>query len=256
MKKKKAFTLSELLITISIIGVVAAITIPAMMRDIIKSNLEVGARESYALLNNVLKKINVDYQCDNDLICTTVFTSGKNSADLAFEFKKYIKVVNDCGLTTNQNCWPDATNDNFDGTGASSNMNASNYYYKFISTNNVAYAFHSYGGAGGGNFDCANNGSTGALGTNSFMSLVCGVIVVDVNGYKKPNMKGKDTFTFYITNGKGPLVYPSGGIDDNIGGSSNYWNYNNGDFCKKGTSTDGKYCTGRLMDKNWQMDYY
>lgn len=254
MKKKKAFTMAELLITISILGVVAAITIPAMYKDILKSNLEVGARESYALLNNVLKKINVDYQCDNDLKCTTVFSTGKKSQDLAYELKKYIKVVNDCGITTNQNCWPDNTNDNFDGTGANNNMNTSNYYYKFISTNNVAYAVHSY--TEDGSIDCSSSASTGALGANSFMTQVCGVVIVDVNGYKKPNTKGKDTFTFYITNGKGPLMYPAGGIDDNMGGSNNYWNLSNQNYCKKGTSTDGKYCTGRLMDNTWQMDYF
>lgn len=254
MKKKKAFTLSELLITISIIGVVAAITIPAMVKDILKSNLEVGARESYAMLNNILKKINVDYECDNDLRCTTVFATGKNSQSIGTELARYLKVVNDCGMTTNQKCWPNNTNDNFDGTGANVNMNASNYYYKFISTNNVAYAVHSYTE----DFlsDCANNGSTGALGTNSFMSQVCGVVVVDVNGYKKPNTRGKDTFIFYITNGKGPLVYPSGGVDDGMSSANNYWNQGGRDFCKLGTNTNGIYCTGRLVDKNWQMDYY
>jgi prepilin-type N-terminal cleavage/methylation domain-containing protein len=251
---RKAFTLSEILITIAILGFVAAITIPAMTTDILRTQYETGVKESYALLNNILKKINVDYQCDNDLKCTGIFTTGKTTQTLGAELTKYLKVVLDCDITTTKNCWSDTTNDNFDGTGVNINLNTSAYYYKFIGTNGMTYAVHSY--TDDANPDCTNNASTGALGSNSFMSQVCGVIIVDVNGHKKPNTKGKDTFTFYITNGKGPLLYPSGGIDDNMSSTNNYWNKSGQNYCFKGVNTEGKYCTARLIDNGWQMDYY
>lgn len=255
MKKIKAFTLAEILITIAILGVVAAITIPAMITDYLRTLYTTGARESYSQFNNILKKINVDYQCDNDLRCTNLFNATTTTQTLGTEFVKYFKTAADCGVTTNQNCWPDNTNDNFDGSsGTNTNYNASSYYYKFVGMNGMSYAIHNY--KDDYNADCANNGSTGSFGSNSFMSQVCGVIMVDVNGPRKPNMKGKDTFIFYITNGKGPLVYPSGGIDDNMTGTNNYWNLGNRNFCDKTTNADGIYCTARLIDKSWNMDYF
>jgi prepilin-type N-terminal cleavage/methylation domain-containing protein len=261
MKKKKAFTLSEILITMSIIGFVAAVTIPAMVMDYLRTQFITGAKSTFAQGNYILKKINADRECDNDLKCTGLFNAGTNSQTLGGEIVKYFKVVQNCGVSTNQNCWPANTNDNFNGTsGTNTNFNTSNYYYKFQGVDGKSYAIHNYTE----DFvaDCGNNGSTGALGGNSFMTQVCGVIIVDINGYRAPNTKGKDTFIYYITNGKGPLLYPSGGIDDNKSSinnmtmTNNYWNQGGRNFCNKATNQDGKYCTGRLMENSWEMDYF
>lgn len=257
MKKKTAFTLSEILIVLSIIGFVAAVSIPAMFQDIKRTQYETGAQQVYAQLNNTLKKINVDYQCDNDLRCTGIFAAGTTSQTLGTELKKYYKVVQDCGVTTTQNCWPDQTNNNFDGS-SSTNVNfntlSSPLFYKFISADGKTYAVHNF--TEDGTPGCGYNYSTGALGANSFMSQACGLVYVDINSYKEPNTLGKDTFMFFFTNGKGPLLYPAGGIDDNYGGTNNYWNLGNRNFCNKATDKGGIYCTGRLAEKSFRMDYY
>ena len=60
---------------------------------------------------------------------------------------------------------------------------------------------------------------------------------------------GRDGFTFHITNGKGPLLYPSGGQDMGI----NLWTTT---FCTaNGSDTQGYQCTGRIIEQNWQMTY-
>ncbi|MCK7521137.1 MAG: hypothetical protein MZV64_27335 [Ignavibacteriales bacterium] len=47
---------------------------------------------------------------------------------------------------------------------------------------------------------------------------------VDINGPKKgPNYFGRDMFRFYITNGKGALLYPYGGSDANNTGTDLSW---------------------------------
>jgi len=252
---KKGFTLSEILITISIIGFVAAVTIPAMVMDYLRTQFITGAKTTYSIGNNVFKKINADNECDNDLKCTNLFNAGTTSQTLGDAVVAYFKVAQNCGTQTDKNCWPAQTNDNFDGTsGTNTNFNTSSYYYKFQAVDGKTYAIHNYAEDYVAN--CGNNGSTGALGSNSFMTQVCGVIIVDINGYRAPNTKGKDTFIFYITNGKGPLLYPSGGIDDNMSSINNYWNMGGRNFCNKATNPDGKYCTGRLMENSWEMDYY
>ena len=55
MKNKKAFTLAEVLITLTIIGVIAALTIPNLMQSYKKHQVEVGVKEAYSILSNAIK---------------------------------------------------------------------------------------------------------------------------------------------------------------------------------------------------------
>lgn len=255
MNNKKAFTITEILLVMSIIGFVAALTIPAMVKDILKTQYITGARKTYTDVNYIFKKIVADKECDNDLKCTGIFATGTDSNTLGTELTKYIKTAKNCGISTNQDCWPPQTNDNFDGKSATNtNFNSLNYYYKFITTDGASFAIHN--ATEDANADCANDASTGLLGVKSYMTQVCGIVYVDVNGWKKPNTKGKDTFIYYITNGRGPLLYPAGGKDDKASGTNDYWNDGSRNFCYKTTNQEGKYCTGRLVEQNWEIDYF
>lgn len=49
-KEKIAFTLAEVLITLGIIGVVAAFTIPVLMNNITNKQFEAAFLENYAIL--------------------------------------------------------------------------------------------------------------------------------------------------------------------------------------------------------------
>ncbi|MCM1339857.1 MAG: type II secretion system GspH family protein [Muribaculaceae bacterium] len=60
--QKAAFTLAETLITLGIIGVVAAITIPGLMTAYKKHIIETRLKHSYSLLNQVVKLAQVDYE--------------------------------------------------------------------------------------------------------------------------------------------------------------------------------------------------
>ena len=52
---KKAFTLAEVLITLTIIGVIAALTIPNLMQSYKKHQVEAGIKEAYSILSNAIK---------------------------------------------------------------------------------------------------------------------------------------------------------------------------------------------------------
>jgi len=259
MKKKTAFTLAELLLTMAVIGFVAMVTIPVMVRDYLKTEYITGGKKAYADFNYIIRKITADKECISDITCTGLFSAGTNNQTLGDEITKYLKINENCGIQTDKNCWPDSTNDNFDGTSAiNTNFNSLSKYYKFMTVDGMSFAIHNYTTDYAP--DCANKGNTGLLGDNSYMTQVCGIVYVDVNGIKGPNTKGKDTFIFYITNGKGSLLYPKGGIDDNINedgtGANNYWNNAGNNYCFPSTSKEGKYCTGRLIENNWKMDYF
>ncbi len=58
---KKAFTLSEVLITLGIIGVVAAITLPVLMQNYRKQVVLNKIKRTYTVLNNTLERAKADY---------------------------------------------------------------------------------------------------------------------------------------------------------------------------------------------------
>ncbi len=60
---KKAFSLAEILITLTIIGVIAVLTIPNIMHKFQKTEWETRAKKTYALLNNKTKLILADKGC-------------------------------------------------------------------------------------------------------------------------------------------------------------------------------------------------
>ena len=63
IKKFKAFTLAEVLITIGIIGIVAALTLPTLIGNYRKSVVENKLKSTYSQLANMLQIVNTE----NDL---------------------------------------------------------------------------------------------------------------------------------------------------------------------------------------------
>ena len=184
-----------------------------------------------------------DAGCVNDLQCSGLFDTGTTHQTLGDEFVKHVKVVKNCKTAIDQGCWSATTNYNYDGTNPSNLAYNSVGYYRFITADGVSVLIENY------QDNCGHNSwGTGELG---YMSQVCGLIRFDVNGPKKPNNLGRDVFSFWITNGKGALLYPRGGKDDNY---ITWWNYNNRNWCSS-SSKDGSYCAGRIIEKGWVMDY-
>ncbi len=61
MKKRNAFTLAEVLITLGIIGIVAAMTLPIIVEDYRKKSTAESLRKAYAELNSGLQMAISDY---------------------------------------------------------------------------------------------------------------------------------------------------------------------------------------------------
>ncbi|MDE6138525.1 MAG: type II secretion system GspH family protein, partial [Candidatus Gastranaerophilales bacterium] len=85
--KKKAFTLAEVLITLGIIGVVAAITIPSLLTRINEIKLQAQFKEGYSVLAQMVKMYNGDDE-----------RTSSNSYSMFYkDFIKYFTGVTDCG---------------------------------------------------------------------------------------------------------------------------------------------------------------
>ena len=100
MKTYKAFTLAEVLITLGVIGVVAAITLPSFMENVTERiNSERQA--------NIAQKITqgMEHMRAHGLL-NTQYSSTENFVD---ELQKYLKIAKRCDSEHVAECWPTDT---------------------------------------------------------------------------------------------------------------------------------------------------
>ena len=129
LKKRAAFTLAEVLITLGIIGVVAALTLPSLMHSYRKSVVEKKIYTSYNILQNMIRLSVVD---NGDPL---YWEFGNWDADI-FEkyFAPYLKIVKKCKFDEdNPVC--DTSFTSIDGTYTKF------YSYKYILSNGVGILF-------------------------------------------------------------------------------------------------------------------
>jgi len=96
--KTKGFTLAEVLITIGVIGVVAAITIPALMTNI---NKRVIAHKKVVMEKKLLDGLNMMSNRENGLS-----VKYNNTEEFVRALSKYLKIVTICSNTTLNKCFP------------------------------------------------------------------------------------------------------------------------------------------------------
>jgi len=217
---------------LGIIGVVAEYTIPTLVANTQKQIYVTSLQKAYSNWNQALVQMAADGGCIGDLSC---FFDSNDLKTMGDKIAKYFKVVKNCDTTTT-GCFPNTIARSFDGSDTASGYDGSNYY-RFITADGMAVRFYTP--------------SLGCSATSGSLTKVCITWVnIDVNGFKKPNALGRDIFQFVIDNTSGPALYPTGGA------KYAYWktglcNYGyNG-----GTDKEGYYCTGRIIDEGWQMNY-
>jgi prepilin-type N-terminal cleavage/methylation domain-containing protein len=86
MKKcNQGFTLAEVLLTLAIIGVVAALTIPALLSATYQAEFKAGYKKSLSTANGALKRFIAENSIDaSGLITTTADDAGNKSLSSAF----------------------------------------------------------------------------------------------------------------------------------------------------------------------------
>ena len=168
--KKCAFTMAEVLITLGIIGIIAAMTLPTLIRNQRNKALETAFKKNYSAISRALDM----YQAENGERLTSE-TVGLH--ELKPILVKYMNVLQDCG-------W-------YDCVSASSTI-----YKNFNGTNKIVLGL-----LDDGQF-ILNDGSLILIENAGTILLIS----VDVNGHlKKPNRLGQDLFMFQIDN-KGNLI--------------------------------------------------
>jgi prepilin-type N-terminal cleavage/methylation domain-containing protein len=212
MSKKYAFTLAEVLISLVIIGVIAAITVPVLLQKYQEQALKSALKKNYSVLKSALDK----YQVDNGE--RLLSSDSPNWGKLKKILMKYLNVTKDCN------------------SGQTDTSCVSNYNKVYKTYNNKNYIDLRY--FDDGQFIINDGGLIMIENQGNSMTLY---ISIDVNGYqKKPNQLGKDLFMFQLM-GNGELL-PMGAK------GTTYYNVNNA-YCSN-TSThnmNGAGCTAKVL---------
>lgn len=193
---KKGFTMSEVLITLGVFGVVIAMTLPTVINNAKERETVTKVKKFYSIMSQaLLMAISKHGYVDSWNFCE------KANAQCVAEFVSYLKpelkIAYDCGDDTECPGMADKyiTLDGKDYTNVSY-KNASHFYRMTLFDGSHLWIRHSESNT------CENSDT----GTKN----VCGLIWVDVNGAKKPNQFGNDVFAFFILKDR---IIPHSGND-------------------------------------------
>ena len=230
-KKKCAFTLAEVLVTLGIIGVVSAMTVPTLMQNHQRKTYVTQLHKVYSEFSQAF----VRYQTDHNAI--NLVEAGLSSSDKTTDFMtQYFKIVNDCG-TKYRPCFADEYR-SIDGTKTfSTNVETSDGVKCFVIASGASI--------------CVSPIAVYETSENFYG----GLITIDVNGVNGPNIGGRDMFI--------ARFYQDGSIDEYkeintcSDNSSNCISENREkrfeSFCQKSPLGDG--CFGKILNDNWEMNY-
>lgn len=179
-RNRWGFTIAEVLITIGIIGIVAAMTVPTLIKNTQKQEIITAYKEAFSQINQATMAIT----SDNGGTLAGLFTDATTLINLYSQKLKVIKT-----------CFPDGG-----GTtcGFPTEIPSSVFNSTFTLANGVI--------VGVGKID--TNCDTNYWGLANFGQNLCTEFVLNVNGEKKPNKRGEDIFWIGI-NPKGQAI-PAG----------------------------------------------
>lgn len=185
MKKLFAFTLAEVLITLAVIGVVAALTLPGLIQNHNQKAWMTAKDLTEKKLVEATRRMNVDG------VMSGVADSTEKFMD---SFKKYLKVIKICDNSELENCYAPSmilTGDKEQSIDVTILKTAANLGKKDWDTNTVGFVL-----ADGTTAIMAYDPNCKQVDIFSSEAqsgqLDCMAMLIDVNGKKSPNKVGKD----------------------------------------------------------------
>ena len=176
--KKIGFTLAEVLITLAIIGIVAALTIPTLIQNYQTKAWNTASQVFQRKLGEALRVMNVQGTLAG-------YTTTEAFVD---ELSKHIKITRICENDDITTCFADTVTWGDEEVDMSKIKKAKNFGQEDWDTNTVAVQF-----ANGVNGVIAYNPScTQNQFSNQVTGENCLAILYDVDGFKNPNTVSKD----------------------------------------------------------------
>lgn len=222
------FTLAEVLVTLGIIGVVSAMTVPTLVQNYQKKSYVTQLHKFYNELSQALTQ----YQTDKNAV--NLKEAGLiNLSSLSNFVKSYFKIVSDCGQDEKA-CF--ATS-----------------YRKINGLELTVGTLLKEGNS----FILASGQSVNVRYNSSQVYTPIAFILVDVNGVKGPNIQGRDLFEIIVYNTSNGWF-----IDDLNPDATSATVLSEDDrntqyttYCIAGGSGNTHGCFGKILNDNWEMNY-
>lgn len=251
MNIKKGFTLAEILIVLSIIGLVAEATIPVLVQDTKEKVTVTKVKKAYSILENAMRLASIENGPPSEWITATpaidldedgnpTGTANRDGAEnIGNVLKTALKVSKDCGMKQT-GCLGKGKYKNLIGTDREE-IDGVHESYKLLLIDGTSIGINT------ANF-APYNYCTINYGDTPNLKKGCATLFVDINGPAKPNQNGIDTFYFALTES---AIVPFGTSDFRSDGN---WNKDKG--CNKTSAhKDNGYGCSAWVIQNENMDY-
>lgn len=231
--KNYGFTLAEVLITLVVIGVIAAMTVPVMINHINKQDYVSALQKSYSTLANAIRLS----QAENGEIASWDFEKETESPGYVAEkyILPYLNVVKVCGYAANQGCFSPDLLKHFNNAPWVYRDNETTSF-KFVLSDGTIIGMYVVA-------DCVASKQN------------CLSFHVDVNGHKGPNQIGRDFFGMNLLPFTNELIlYGTKSVSDyNV--STGKWSEISKSEINDSCSSGGWYCGAKIRNEGWKMNY-
>ena len=201
LKRKTAFTLAEVLITLGIIAIVAALTLPALIENYKKQIIISKLNKVYSTISQAYASAKNENGELQDWKLVNYQESENDDEDILYYLLPYLKVQRFCGKSE-KGCFPNVAYGSIGSTAFGVNIDSSKWYSNAILADGAI------------------------ISSITFKSN--GQIRVDVNGSNPPNIYVVDLFSFLVLPEK---IVPFGVYGLAGAQSSNDFAINRGDYC-------------------------
>lgn len=186
------FTLAEVLIVITIIGVIASLTIPDLIQNTQTQQWKAAYKKNFAMLSQATLQIKEDNGGSMVNAFEAIPFDGWSDFDkLPATYEKYMHVIKTCRKwSTVGQCvpsfWSYLNGNPAVGTGITQTdfLNITGGFAGALLNDGTSLGFSYLSGA------CTS--------TSWITNNICGYIMIDINGFKNPNVWGKDIYGVYI----------------------------------------------------------
>ena len=229
--RRAAFTLAEVLITLGVIGIVAAMTMPSLIANYQKKQTVTQLKKAYSTLSQALVAAQQEYGDMSGWEYIGMNLEVDETNDELNNFVKkylepYIKIIEYCyDDSSNKSCFYKSYSR---GAVVFSNGSRTSNTASFIMNDGVVVRLE------------FNNDGNGKFGGELFVK-------VDLNGKKQPNMLGKDWFDMVIEPNTSKIkMFGSGQTRANLLNSYRGCNTNSSIYA-------GEYCGALIQYDGWEI---
>ncbi len=226
---KKAFTLAEVLVTLGIIGVVSAMTIPTLVKN---HQRKVYVTQLQAVVSLLSQAVDKAIQDNNAISLDETRYSANREANASRFFNDYFKIAKNCGDSLTP-CFADSY-ETLDG----SDFTLEDPIVALTLANGVSISvFNTNGRTTVYEDDKGNEQKTTDMSYHGNYQLQ-----IDINAQQGPNIVGRDLF--YVT------LYSDGKIAESYDADASV----NAEKCTQNVDY-GVGCFSKIVSDGWNMDY-